>query len=279
MTDDLTLRASAYLDGELDPVERAAVEADPAAMTEVERLRFVAGVVRDVPAPSDAAREGAIAAALAELAPAPSRAGAIPVPARQRSTQRWLAVAAALVAVAGLGVVATAVVGGDDDTDEASDAQTLEAPAATEAPAAAVAEAESSVDDASADRSSEAAEGATPEALTAAPAGTEAPQGGGAEAPTDGDVATTTIATAAVVSTPDELAAYVASVPPVEGPDVAATYSTGCDEWADAPTIGLVDALDAVTGELVPSVVVERADGSYAAVGVGTCDVVVATEP
>ena len=39
MTDDLTLLASAYLDGEATPDERARVEADPALLAEVERLR------------------------------------------------------------------------------------------------------------------------------------------------------------------------------------------------------------------------------------------------
>ena len=39
MNDDLTLLASTYLDGEATPDERARVEADPALLAEVERLR------------------------------------------------------------------------------------------------------------------------------------------------------------------------------------------------------------------------------------------------
>ena len=70
MNDDLTLLASAYLDGEATPDERARVEADPALLGEVERLRAVRVTLLDArwfEGPSDDVREAAIAAALGAL--------------------------------------------------------------------------------------------------------------------------------------------------------------------------------------------------------------------
>ena len=47
MNDDLTLLASAYLDGEATPDERARVEADPSLLREVERLRAARATLLD----------------------------------------------------------------------------------------------------------------------------------------------------------------------------------------------------------------------------------------
>ncbi len=121
MNDDLTLLASAYLDGEATPDERARVEADPSLLGEVERLRAARATLLDArwfERPSDEVREAAIEAALGAwdvAASGPSDAGAETPPAgrrsnvrtfeRRRTYTRWLSAAAALVAVAALGVV------------------------------------------------------------------------------------------------------------------------------------------------------------------------------
>ena len=47
MNDDLTLLASAYLDGDVTADERARVEADPELIAEVERLRYVKVLLAD----------------------------------------------------------------------------------------------------------------------------------------------------------------------------------------------------------------------------------------
>lgn len=152
--DDLTeliLRASAYLDGELDADERSRAEADPAVMAEVEALRALQDEIRDVEPPHADTREAAITAALAEfdaLRPATDRV----VPFRPRpSYSRWLTAAAAVVAVGLVGVVvAQSTRGGDDEDSAAIEADVAEAPSAERsdtAAAAADAEIQSSVTD------------------------------------------------------------------------------------------------------------------------------------
>ena len=134
MTDDLTLLASTYLDGEATPDERARVEADAALLAEVERLRTARATLLDArwfERPGDDAREAAIAAALAawdvrrrprrprtETRPAGRRSPVVPFE-RRRTYTRWLTAAAAVVAVAGLGVI-VAQFGGDDDADNST---------------------------------------------------------------------------------------------------------------------------------------------------------------
>ena len=64
-TDDLTLLASAYLDGEATPDERALVETSVDALAEVERLARVRTVLEATVEPvALAAREAHLAAAL-----------------------------------------------------------------------------------------------------------------------------------------------------------------------------------------------------------------------
>ena len=215
-----------YLDGEATPDERARVEADPSLLGEVERLRAVRVTLFDATqfeGPSDEVREAAIAAALGawDVASRPSGARVETPPAARRSNvrtferrhtyTRWLSAAAALVAVAALGVV-VARSGGGGDNDE-SGTVAIEAPADTAAGDALVdtadeqtelsastgnAERTASDDDAGAD-----AGGAEPASETAeqapAPAATEASE------------ATTMVADAAPqenLSSPAELGAY-----------------------------------------------------------------------
>lgn len=111
---------AAYLDGDATAEERARVEADPALGAEVERLRRLAATLRDPEPPRAAARESAIAAALAvfdaEQAGSAGQAGSIAhtMPPdvvtldRRRGRSRWsagLGVAAAALAVVGVGVI------------------------------------------------------------------------------------------------------------------------------------------------------------------------------
>jgi hypothetical protein len=122
-TPDALLRASAYLDGEVDAAEIAAIEADPAVMAEVAQLRSLQESIRDVVEPTSHARDTAIAAALVEFDrrrhPAPV------VRTRPRPAySRWLAVAAAVAGLAALGAVVSQVGGGgggDDDAAEVAD--------------------------------------------------------------------------------------------------------------------------------------------------------------
>jgi hypothetical protein len=131
MTDDLTLLASTYLDGEATPDERARVEGDAALLAEVERLRNARATLLDArwfERPGDDVRETAIAAALAtwdasETGRPGSRAATAPAGRRsptvtferRRAYTRWLTAAAAVVAVAGLGVIVAQTGGGDQN--------------------------------------------------------------------------------------------------------------------------------------------------------------------
>lgn len=137
MNDEQFFLANAYLDGELTADERRIAEADPEVMTEVEQLRALQAGVRDVPAPTAAARESAISAAMAafdgslgtDAAPAgdaPGHTGSPVVPFRPRPAYaKYLGIAAAFVAVAGLGIVLAQGAGGDDDSaDTAADMPT-----------------------------------------------------------------------------------------------------------------------------------------------------------
>ena len=138
MNDEQHFLANAYLDGELTADERRIAETDPVVMTEVEQLRALQAELRDVPAPTAAAREAAIGAAMAAFGAAnrldtastpagdaPGRTGARVVPFRPRPAYaRYLAVAAAFVAVAGLGIIVAQGGGGSDD-DSADNASVL----------------------------------------------------------------------------------------------------------------------------------------------------------
>lgn len=133
--------ASAYLDGELTADERRIAEADPAVMAEVEQLRALRADLTAAEPASDAARESAIAAAMGAFhelhraagADAPAAAAPRVVPFRERfNTQRWLAVAAAAVAIGLLGVVVVNGLGGGTGGENDSADMAVE-PAADEA--------------------------------------------------------------------------------------------------------------------------------------------------
>lgn len=210
---ELILRASAYLDGELDAAEMARAEADPAVMAEVAALRELQDSVREVEPAADTVRESAIAAALAEFDALNAAHVPVPpaddeplhihlphapvVPFRPRPAYaRWLTAAAAVVAVGLLGVVVANGVGGGDDEEAAVSPQIDSA--ATIASSSRTAEAEGGVaqESATAEESAEAADSAVAE-IAAAPEAAPATTAAAADAAEEsGDVFTAT-ATAA----------------------------------------------------------------------------------
>ena len=117
-TPDALSRASAYLDGEVDAAEIAAIEADPAVMAEVAQLRSLQAAIRDVVEPTSFTRDTAIAAALVEFDRRRHPAPVIRTRPRP-GYSRWLAVAAAVGGLAVLGTVVSQVGGGGDDDDAA----------------------------------------------------------------------------------------------------------------------------------------------------------------
>lgn len=154
MNDDLTLLASAYLDGDASADERARVEGDPALLAEVERLRSVRILVGDVEPPSISVREAQLATALDiwDRLPEPERTGArrdatpagvdaaavagaasvtistAPTGRRRSTSTRWLTGAAAALVLVLAGGVALQL-GSDEATDEATSAETAESEA------------------------------------------------------------------------------------------------------------------------------------------------------
>ncbi len=133
MNEEQIFLANAYLDGELTAEERRIAEADPAVMAEVDELRALQGLVRDVPPPSDAVREAAVTAAMAEFRPAvaPRPAPVTPpppvVPFRRRPAfGRILAVAATFAGIGLLGLVIVNLPSGDDDDDAADEPAAVE---------------------------------------------------------------------------------------------------------------------------------------------------------
>ena len=149
MTDDLTNLASAYLDGQATAAERAQVEGDAELLAEVERLRRVRSVLGSPDDASTAAlstRERHLAAALDAWDRHPAseqgsdaipvgadQAGAAggasitaPIPMREQRAKRrpvstrFLTAAAAVVVLAGAGLVVRGAVE-TSDTDESAD--------------------------------------------------------------------------------------------------------------------------------------------------------------
>jgi hypothetical protein len=161
MNDDLTPLASAYLDGDATPDERALVETDPEALAEVDRLRAVRALLGDVEPQAISKREEHLAMALdiwdrlperertgtrrdttpvgidaAAVAGAASVTAPTPLSGRRRTTRttstRWLTAAAAgLVLVLAGGVALQLSSGGETDqsADESADTASTEAAA------------------------------------------------------------------------------------------------------------------------------------------------------
>jgi hypothetical protein len=160
MNDDLTLLASAYIDGDVTADERARVESDSELLAEVDRLRSFRLILGGVEAQAISVREAQLAMALDvwDRLPASERTGArrdatpagidaaavagaasvtapTPINGRRRTTStRWMTgVAAALVLVLAGGVALQLGTGSDDDSASTDDAgiEATEAIAAT----------------------------------------------------------------------------------------------------------------------------------------------------
>ncbi len=152
MNDDLTLLASAYLDGDVTADERARVETDPELAAEVERLRSVRVLLADVEPSSIAVRESLLSNALdawdrlpigertgAARDATPAKRGIDPATAaaaatitapisladRRRATvnRRLLGAAAAIVVVLAGGLVLQSAFSGNDDSSASLSAE------------------------------------------------------------------------------------------------------------------------------------------------------------
>lgn len=250
MNDDLTLLASAYLDGDVDADERAQVESDPELLAEVDRLRSVRALLHHPEAPPISTREEHLAGALAawDRIPAAERTGAtrdltprgiggaaaaaaasVSAPTRlgdrrRRSmSPRWLtAAAAALVLVLAGGVVLQLSSSSDDDS-----ASTEALPDSTTAADAAAGNAELRSEALEADDA-----GAVPEELAdAATDGTQLDTGiDSAAPPGDDDLV--------VLLTPQDLASFAAdSLDAPDALDVPAATSAPVDPSEDSSTL------------------------------------------
>jgi hypothetical protein len=148
MNDDLTLLASAYLDGDVTADERARVESDAELLAEVDRLRSVRLLLGDVEPQAISVREAQLATALDiwDRLPASERTGArrdvtpagidaaavagaasvtapTSIDTRRRTTSpRWLTAAAAAMVLVLAGGVALQLRNDGDTDDQASTA-------------------------------------------------------------------------------------------------------------------------------------------------------------
>ncbi len=119
MNDDLTLLASAYLDGDVNADERARVEADPALLEEVARLRYVRVLLADAETSSISTRETLLANALDAWDRVPAPPTSLADRRRITTNRRLLGAAAVLVFVLAGGVVLQTL-SSDTDNDTAS---------------------------------------------------------------------------------------------------------------------------------------------------------------
>jgi anti-sigma factor RsiW len=131
--DPLHELASAYLDGDISPTERARVEASPELVALVEAFRQVRSELSDVPVAAADTRDAALAAALGEFdgmqsqgGPAPTTQGfAVSPVVSLAERRRWpVAVLSVAAAVLLLGVVGIAVLNGRGSDDKSSSAAT-----------------------------------------------------------------------------------------------------------------------------------------------------------
>jgi hypothetical protein len=245
MNDDQLLRANAYLDDDLSPDERAVAEADAEVMAEVTRLRDVRTALRDVEAPGEGRREGALAAALAAF-DGTAGASLSPVPRPSRTRRAWYPLgvaAAALLAVVTVGIVASR--GGDQGGDDASTAATLSGGASAAL----------------------AASGGTATATAAAPAPGDAAGTGDTAADLEAtseaaaDAAAPASAPGPVLRSLAELAAFASTRTPLEQATVAGTCAAGA---LVGPATYVADGVDV-------AVLVFVVGDQAVAVDAGTC--------
>ena len=134
--------ASAYLDDELDPAERATASADPDVMATVESFARVRAALGDVAPVDGSAKDDALAAALAEFdtrhvaATAAAPVATVTSLQSRRRAYRALTSVAAAVAILAIGVAAINGTRGND-SKASSAVEPNAAPAATISPGAA----------------------------------------------------------------------------------------------------------------------------------------------
>lgn len=256
MTDDLTILASAYLDGQATAAERVQVEGDADLVTEVERLRRARSILvsaDDAGSAPLSTRERHLAAALDVWDRLPTsdlggdaasvgsdQAGAAggasitaPVPLREQRSKRrpvgtrFLTAAAALVVLAGAGVVARGALD-NADTNESADTATFD----LDSPADSAGDADLSLNELAAEEFAADGEGEAVEAEAVVSGGPE-------QAPGEGDIE--------VLSSDAELADYanlliisrqnrVGSTGASDASDTAADEASSAAEGAPAPT-------------------------------------------
>lgn len=194
-------RASAYLDNELDPVERASASADPEVMATVESFARVQAALGEIGAAPGSAKNAALAAALAEFdalrvaaSPAAATATVTSLQSRRR-TYRALTGVAAAVAILAIGIAA--INGARGRNDSASTAVRL--------------------DSAAADTTSQAAAGA-PALKVATDSGAPA-----------GTAASSAAATVAAATASGDATAIAAAAPPVDTNAALVAYAAGVE--------------------------------------------------
>ena len=270
MSDDLTLLASAYLDGQVDAAERARVEGDPELLAEVERLRAVRVLIGDIEPSPISTREQLLANALdawdrlpatergrdatprvldRSVHPGAAAAGGTISAPTSRADRRRAAVdrgvrggAAAIVLVLGGGIAAQIVTSGaDEDGDTVADVS--EANGSDEGgdeggDAASDAESGAALSEESSAELSTAAADAVPEAGPAADAtgGTQLDTGIDNPAP-PGERELERI------TTPDELAIFASdAVGAPVAPEVPAATSAPIDDLLSDTESAILDA-------------------------------------
>lgn len=118
--------ASAYLDGEIEPDERARAEADPETMALVQSFRSLRTTLADAPPASMADRAAGLSAGLAEydaLAPMRRLTPLSELEPRRHHRNRWVLSAAAAVVVLVV-VISVVAAGGSNGKKTASEPRT-----------------------------------------------------------------------------------------------------------------------------------------------------------
>ncbi len=321
MNDDQYLLANAYFDGELTAEDLRIAETDPDVMSEVDRLRSLRSLLRDTDLPPASVRTAAIAAAMGEFSPATRAAGAehdgssvtggyvTSIRRRRPSASRYLAVAAAIAAIGGVGVVVAGVIGsGSDDESSGADLAISTETLASAKPDLARADSATALAttmNASADRvnaESAPAEGSTADIAsaesssattaandsTATAAGTEmsdatemtmvAPAFSTPYAPTPGGLIEPIADRDQTITTPGQLAGLGVLLADLRDADtLGATPETSC--LFDDPSVEIVDTtryrFPDVTKTVLVALVASDIEGHTLAIDPDSCDVVV----
>jgi hypothetical protein len=262
--------ASAYLDGELDPTERAVAAADPEVMATVESFARVRAALSDVAPVDGSAKDAAFSAALAEFdalhvaATAAAPVATVTSLQSRRRAYRALTSVAAAVAILAIGVAAINSTRGGDNKSS-SGVERNAAPAGTIAPSA--------VD--------------TPTlkatAATAAAAGTAAPPAAeSAAAASQADDATAGATTAAPppVDTKDALIEYAAGIEGVAAPSPQSpTTTVPADTSFGSPPVACLTSHQRVLGGpitvngVLAYAVRDTSDGALQAISAINCAV------